>query len=290
MMSTRADLEQLAEAVGEVDVLAGADRRAGRIGDALVGLHVLGRDRLLQPHQVERLQPLGDLLAGRRVVAAVHVGADVDVRPDRLARGGHLVDHALHFGRAGGPVVAIVFVGVVGLVEVELHRREAHVDGFSGALGEFPRGAATGPGRAPCPCRRGCGRGTCRPAAGRRAGREPCRPDPTSAVSTADNTATNMPACAPSKKPARRMSSKRRLTSSGFWPLNPAPEHLHQVIGAGRGVHALAAAPDALVRVDLHEQAVAAANIAAFDVRDFQIGRARGLLGVPDSLFEALPE
>jgi hypothetical protein len=47
------------------------------------------------------------------------------------------------------------------------------------------------------------------------------------------------------------------------------------MIGAAHGIDAFTASPDALVRVDFDEQARAAANEAAFNVRDPQCRRSR---------------
>ena len=65
---------------------------------------------------------------------------------------------------------------------------------------------------------------------------------------------------------------------------NPLTEALDEVVGAADGVDPLAAAPDALVGMDLHEQA--AAHVAALQIGDAQRGRARRLLRVVDGLPE----
>ena len=65
---------------------------------------------------------------------------------------------------------------------------------------------------------------------------------------------------------------------------NPLSEALDEVVGAANGVDPLAAAPDALVGMDLHEEA--AANVAALQFGDAQRGRARRLLRVVDGLPE----
>ena len=109
------DLQPPAETVRQVDILARANWCAGFVGDLLVGVHVLGRNGLLQPHQVERLQAFGHLEPGRQVVAGVHIGADVDLRPDRLAGSRQLVHHALDFAGTRGPVDPVILVRIVGL-------------------------------------------------------------------------------------------------------------------------------------------------------------------------------
>src|SRR5690606_20453443 len=55
-------------------------------------------------------------------------------------------------------------------------------------------------------------------------------------------------------------------------PLQPLAEHFHQMIRAGDGIDTLAAAPDALVRVDLHEEAGSAADVATLHVCDLEFG------------------
>ena len=90
-----------------------------------------------------------------------------------------------------------------------------------------------------------------------------------SAVSRADITATYMPAWAPLKSPPRRMSSCRRWTSSGLLADEmPLGDVLHDVVRAVDAVDRLRAAVDPLVRLDLHEQAVLAADEAAPDAGD----------------------
>ena len=59
-------------------------------------------------------------------------------------------------------------------------------------------------------------------------------------------------------------------------------EALDQMVGALNGIDRLATPPDALVRVDLHEQA--SAHVSALHVRDAQRGRAGRLGGVFDRL------
>jgi hypothetical protein len=134
-----AGFEHLAEAEGEILVLARADGSRRRLGDALVRLHVLRRHRLFKPHQIQRLQHLGDFLARGGVVTAVHVGADVEIRPRRFARGRHLVVHPAQLRRARGPVVGVVLVRIVLLVEIELDRVEAHGEHLARGGGELFR-------------------------------------------------------------------------------------------------------------------------------------------------------
>lgn len=85
-------LDQLAVAVLAVEVLAGADRRSGAVGDMALGLDVLGRHRVLEPEQVERLGRLGEL---DRAVGVFPVGVhgDHDLGADGIPDGAHHVDH-----------------------------------------------------------------------------------------------------------------------------------------------------------------------------------------------------
>ena len=106
-------------------------------GDEFVGIDVFRRHGLLQPHQIQRLHAFGHLLPGRKVVAGVHVGADVDVGPHGLPRRGQLIDHALDFRRAGRPVELVVLVGIVPLVQIELHRGVAVLCSLGRAFGEI---------------------------------------------------------------------------------------------------------------------------------------------------------
>ena len=57
--------------------------------------------------------------------------------------------------------------------------------------------------------------------------------------------------------------------------LDASPEALDKVICAGRGVRAFTATPDALVGVDLDEQAVATSDVTTLDIGNLQIRRAR---------------
>jgi hypothetical protein len=74
-------------------------------------------------------------------------------------------------------------------------------------------------------------------------------------------------------------------------PLQSLAKHFHQVVGAGDGIDTLAAAPDVLVCIDLHEQAGSLADVAALDAGDLELGgrrrfrRCRG-----DSLFQTRAE
>ena len=72
--------------VPQENILAAADGRAGGGANVAHGVDVFGRDRFLQPHQLERLHFLGDALAGGRVVAPVHVHGEIEVLRDKVSR------------------------------------------------------------------------------------------------------------------------------------------------------------------------------------------------------------
>src|SRR5690606_25826109 len=54
--------------------------------------------------------------------------------------------------------------------------------------------------------------------------------------------------------------------------LQPPAEILDQLVGAAHRIDAFAATPYALVGMDLHEQAGAAANVSALQLGDAQVG------------------
>ncbi len=73
----------------------------------------------------------------------MHIGADVNVWANCFTCTGDLIHHTLQLGRAGGPVVAVVLIGVVGLIEIKLDCREAHGSCVARAFGKvFWRGQA----------------------------------------------------------------------------------------------------------------------------------------------------
>jgi hypothetical protein len=116
----RALLEQLAEAVAQVEVLAAADRRRGRLADVAHRVHVLRRHRLLEPEQLEGLGLLRHALARRHVVAAVHVDREVDALREELADEADLAHHGVDLGVARRPVHQVPAVRVLALVDVDL--------------------------------------------------------------------------------------------------------------------------------------------------------------------------
>ena len=130
----RPALERLAEAVAQVAVLARRDRRAGRRGDAPQGGDVLGRDRVLEPQQAERLELVREPLRVGDLVAPVAVEGDVDLGPDGVDHRGGELDHRAHLGAAERARRGVLHV--LGRdVEVELQRAEAELgDDLAGAL------------------------------------------------------------------------------------------------------------------------------------------------------------
>ena len=78
MMSAARFSSTLAEAVAQEQVLAAADRRRRGLADVAHRVHVLRRHRLLEEEQLEGLRLLRHALAGRHVVAAVHVDGEID--------------------------------------------------------------------------------------------------------------------------------------------------------------------------------------------------------------------
>ena len=78
-------LDQLAETVAQIEILAGADRRGGGALDLAHGVDVLGRHRLLEPHQVQRLEVAGQPDGARHVEPRVDVAGDVDLLARRLS-------------------------------------------------------------------------------------------------------------------------------------------------------------------------------------------------------------
>jgi hypothetical protein len=74
-------LQQLAETLAQIEILPYADRRAAPASHLTQGVDVLSGDRLLQPHQIERLHLPSDAGGARHVITRVKVDAEVDVRP-----------------------------------------------------------------------------------------------------------------------------------------------------------------------------------------------------------------
>ena len=65
--------------MAQIEVLAGADRGRGRARDLGHGVDVLGRHRLLEPHQLQLLEVAGEADGAVLVEPGVEVGGDVDV-------------------------------------------------------------------------------------------------------------------------------------------------------------------------------------------------------------------
>jgi hypothetical protein len=214
-------------------------------------------------------------MAGLLVETAVAVDADVDVGPHRLADGGDLGHHPVQLGDADAPVVAVELSRVPGVVDVELHRGEAvlldvllrpapHLRGVETAAGGVAVDAYLVAELAP----------------------EELIHGQTEGLSD--------------QVPERRLEGGHHAdVHAGLGALEePAPAHLllepvdverapadevalgevlHHVVGAVDAVHRLTVAGDPLIGLDLHEQAVLAADETAPHVRDPELRRARGL-------------
>ena len=86
----------------------------------------------------------------------------------------------------------------------------------------------------------------------------------------AEKTAMNMPDCAPANTPPFAHLLEQAVNVERTLIANPLPEALDEMIRALNRIDRFAAAPDALIRVDLHEQA--AAHVAAFHIGNAQRG------------------
>ena len=122
----RAGLERLAEAVPQVAVLAGRDRRRRRRRDPAQRGDVLGRDRVLQPQQPERLELVREPLRVGDLVAPVAVERDVDLVADGVDHRGGEVDHLADLGPGQRARRRVLHVRRRD-VEVELQRAEAEL-------------------------------------------------------------------------------------------------------------------------------------------------------------------
>ena len=101
-------------------------------------VHVLGKDRLLDEHQPQRIELAQQHLGHRPVHAPVEIDAQPGVRPDRLAHGRD---------RGDGRVDALPAVDHLHLVgAVHLQRREARIDQGPGGVGGIGRFVAADPG------------------------------------------------------------------------------------------------------------------------------------------------
>ena len=203
--------------------------------------------------------------------------------PHRLPRRRQLIDHALHFRRARRPVELIVLVGIGGLIQVELDGGIAVIDGLRRHRGELlgrgqprliqRRVAVDADLVAELPAEQLIHRHVQRLAGqipqrrfhGRQHRHEDAR------LCAAEDAALPHLLEDP-------MHVERVLAA------NPLTEALDEVVGAADRIDSLAAAPDALVRMDFHEQA--AADVAALQIGDAQRGRARRLLRALDGLPE----
>src|SRR5258708_40026272 len=97
-----------AETLSPEKVLAGADRDADGLRAPRHGFDVIRRNRIFQPHGLDRRQFAGEADDILRVVAPVALDGEIRVRPQRFAHGFHTLDNA--------PVVAIGEPSAVGIV------------------------------------------------------------------------------------------------------------------------------------------------------------------------------
>ena len=111
-MSSAPGLERLAEAVAQVAVLAGGDRRARRRRDPAQRRHVLGRDGVLEPEQAERLELVREPQGVGDLVAPVAVEGDVDLVADRVDHRGGELDHEPISARLSVPAEVSCMYGV----------------------------------------------------------------------------------------------------------------------------------------------------------------------------------
>ena len=122
--------EKLAETEDTEFGLATGERDRLRAADELVAVDVVGKDRLLDEGEVVLRDLMADLDRHRGVVGAVHVGAHLDVRPDRLA------------DRAGDGDVGAVPAPLRASAELDLDRAMPLRDlagGLAGHRGGFGR-------------------------------------------------------------------------------------------------------------------------------------------------------
>ena len=85
----RAQLEHAAEAIAGVLGLAARNRGVEGRGDPREAVEVPGRERLLEPGQVEFLELPAEADRLGLVQALIGVRHELDLRPDRLAHGAH---------------------------------------------------------------------------------------------------------------------------------------------------------------------------------------------------------
>ena len=136
---------QLAKALVQVEVLAGADRRPRRVRDAALRFDIAGRHRVLEPDQVDRLERLRQLdgVVDPELPVRIHrhhdLGADgVPHRPcdahhpRQLLRADHAVERLDPLAARMIVVGQVQRVGI-GIVEIEFDRRESRRHHLPGA-------------------------------------------------------------------------------------------------------------------------------------------------------------
>src|ERR1035437_2269199 len=119
--------ENLAETPAHVYVRAATDGCARGCAYVPHGVDVFGRNRFLQPHQLERLDFLGNAFAGTRVIAPVHVDGQIEVLGIKLAGEGDLRNHVVDLAVRRRPVHAVEARGISRVVDIHLGSRETHL-------------------------------------------------------------------------------------------------------------------------------------------------------------------
>ena len=81
--SSRTSLQQASELIPGREALPGSDRDRGRSGDGRHPLHIIGRNRLLEPEWVEGLEATGEARRARWGELSVCTEQQVSPRADR---------------------------------------------------------------------------------------------------------------------------------------------------------------------------------------------------------------
>src|SRR6266511_2096688 len=92
----RALLDQLAEAIPQIELLAGGGWNIDRVGHLLMTVDVPPGHRIFQPRQAKRLHGLAEPndFVGRHIAVAKVIGAERNLPTDGLTRGGDDLDRA----------------------------------------------------------------------------------------------------------------------------------------------------------------------------------------------------
>ena len=127
-------LQQFDELEPCVLILAGADHRARRCPDLRECVDVLGRNRLLEPHEAQILDCLAQCDRRRQVELAVAVYGEIDFVPECFPCGLDQIDDVAHLFSARGPVVRVQLAYAT-VVDIELDRAETLSDDLQRFLG-----------------------------------------------------------------------------------------------------------------------------------------------------------